>query len=208
MTMPVSMDTTNQTRTERDRRGGVVLLAVVLGVLLSSVTILTASRAAFSDTASNEGNFVSIGDVVLEDDDAGSALFAVSNMAPGEPATACIEVGYSGSIADPGAVVVYSGGFTDSASLAGELNLTVEEGVGGDFASCAGFGSPTVIFDGTLATFDSAHSDYATGAGAWDPASTPESRTYRLTVELPTDADDSVQGQSITDLVFTWEVQS
>lgn len=190
-----------------DRRRTVVLPAIVIGILLSSVTVLTASRAAFSAQTANEGNQVSVGDVALVDDDAGSAMFEVTDMAPGDVITTCIEVTYEGSIADPQAVRLYSGGYTDSGALADALSLTVEQGTGGSFADCTGF-SGAQIYDGTLAGFDATHPDYASGAGTWDPNSTPESQTYRFTIELPEDADNSLQGTSVTDLVFVWEVQS
>jgi hypothetical protein len=39
-------------------------------------------------------------------------------------------VTYEGTIADPAGVVVYSGGLTDSATLADDINLTIDEGTG------------------------------------------------------------------------------
>ena len=186
-----------------------ILLALVVGVLLSSVTVLTASRAAFSDTTSNESNFVNAGDVVLTDNDLGSALFQMSNVAPGDSEQTCIQVTYEGSIADPSGVVVYSGGFTDSSTLANDINLTIEEGTGaGTFDDCTGFSLAGQIYSGTLTNFDTTHTDYASGAGTWDPSSTPVSRSYRITVELASGAANTSQGQSITNLIFTWEVQS
>lgn len=194
---------------ENGRKRGTILLALVVGVLLSSVTVLTASRAAFSDTTSNEANFVNVGDVVLTDNDSDSALFQMSNVAPGDLETTCIQVTYEGSITNPSGVVVYSDGFTDSSTLANDINVTIEEGTGAStFDDCTGFSLGGVIYNGTLANFDTTHADYASGAGTWDPSSTPESRSYRFTVELDPDAADTAQGQSITGLVFTWEVQS
>lgn len=195
--------------TGEEPRRRTILLALVVGVLLSSVTVLTASRAVFSDSTSNEGNFVDVGDVVLTDNDSGSALIEMSNVAPGDSETTCIQVTYEGSIADPSGVVVYSGGFVDSATLASDINLVVEEGTGATtFDDCTGFSLVGQIYSGTLANFDTTHTDYASGAGTWDPASTPESQSYRITVELDSNATSASQGQSVTDLVFTWEVQS
>ena len=192
-----------------DHKKWTILFALVVGVLLSSVTVLTASRAVFSDSTSNESNFVNVGDVVLTDNDSGSALFAMDNVAPGAFETTCVQVTYEGSIVDPSAVVVYSGGFTDSATLANDINLTIEEGTGaGTFDDCTGFTLVGEIYSGTLSDFDLTHTGYASGAGIWDPSSTPESRSYRITVELATGAANASQGQSITDLIFTWEVQS
>lgn len=198
-------------RNEDDkRRGGLVALAIALGILLSGVMVLTASRAAFTSQTDNSGNSFAAGDVTLTDDDSDGAMFTVTNMAPTDSAvTACIEVTYEGSIADPGEVRLYSGGFTDSGTLGSELDMTVEVGTGGDYSDCTGFiPSSTIFSTGTLDSFDSTHTDYASGAVAWDPASTPESRTFRFTVDLPSDAANSVQGESITGLSFVWEVQS
>ena len=184
-------------------------MAAVLGMALSGVMVLTASRAAFSAQTQNTGNSVSVGDVALVDDDTGSAMFSVTNMAPGDTTQACIAVTYQGTIADPSAVKLYSGGFTDSGALADELDITVEVGTGGSFADCAGFTPASTIFaTNTLTSFDTTHTDYTNGAVGWDPAGTPESRTFRFTIDLPSDAPDTVQGDSVTDLIFTWEVQS
>jgi len=182
---------------------------MVLGVLLSGVMVLTATRAAFSAQTQNTGNSISVGDVDLVDDDSGSAMFSVTNMAPGETSQACIEVTYQGTVADPSAVKLYSGGFTDSGALADELDITVDVGTGGSFASCAGFAASSTIFaTNTLTNFDTTHSNYTNGVVGWDPSSTPESRTFRFTIDLPSDAAATVQGDSVTSLIFTWEVQS
>ena len=184
-------------------------MAMVFGVLLSGVMVLTATRAAFSSQTQNTANLISVGDVDLVDDDSGSAMFSVTNMAPGDTSQACIEVTYQGTIADPSAVKLYSGGFTESGALADELDFTAEMGTGGTFASCAGFVSSSTIFaTNTLTTFDTTHSNYTNGVVGWDPSSTPESRIFRFTIDLPSDADNSVQGDSVTSLIFTWEVQS
>ncbi len=53
-----------------------------------------------------------------------------------------------------------------------------------------------------------AHANYATGAGVWDPAGTPESKTYRFTFVLDAATRDTEEGASVTALGFTWEVSS
>ena len=184
------------------------LTAVVLGLLASGAVVLTASQAAFSDTTSNSSSSFSTGNVDLVDDDSGSAAFTVTNMVPGQSVTRCILVTYQGSIADPSSVKLYSGGLTDSGTLASHLNLTVEEGSGGSFASCTGFVSSSSIVSSTLAQFATSNTNYGNGAGTWNPATTPESRTYRITVALSAAAPNAQQNQSVTNLVFTWEVQS
>ena len=59
-----------------------------------------------------------------------------------------------------------------------------------------------------MAAFDTAHTDNATGVGVWDPASTAESKTCRFTIQLDAGTPDTEQGESVTALIFTWEVQS
>ena len=172
-------------------------------VLLTTALILTASFAAFSDTTDNSGNTWSAGTVILNDDDSGSAMFIVSDMAPLATVTECIVVTYSGSVL-PADVNLY--GVSGGTGLDVYLDVTVEEGSGGTFASCAGF-TPIgpAIFTGTLTSFAATHTNFATGAGAWNPAANPESRTYRFTVTLQD--NNAAQGLSAT-ATFTWEAQA
>lgn len=183
-------------------------LALTVSFALVGILVLTASRAAFTDTADNTGSEIAAGNVVLTNDDLGSALFAVSNMAPGDAVTECISVTYGGSITSTGPVRLYSGGYTESAELSSHLNLTIEEGTGAEFGDCTGFASEGTAFDGTLAAFGTAHGDYATGAGGWQPTTSPESKSYRITLELDTATPNSQQGATVSDLVFTWEVST
>ena len=173
-------------------------------VLLTTALILTASFAAFSDTTDNSGNTWSTGTVVLTDDDGGvSAMFTVLDMAPLVPVTECIVVTYEGSLV-PADVNLY--GVSGGTGLDAYLDVIVEEGSGGTFASCAGFTAiGPAIFTGTLASFAGTHTDFASGAGAWNPAVNPESRTYRFTVTLQ-DANGA-QGLDAT-ATFTWEAQA
>lgn len=194
------------------RRGGAAfptVLAVVASLLLVSALVLTGSRAIFTGSTDNADNAFSLGTVDLVDDDLGSARFSVTLMEPGQSVTDCILVTYQGTIVDPSAVKIYSGGYTDSAAVGANLNITIEEGTGGSFGSCTGFTLENTIESlGTLVDFDATHTNYATGAGVWDPVGTPESKTYRITVELDAATPDSEQGQSVTALTFNWEIQN
>lgn len=177
---------------------------------MSGALVLTATRAAFIAQTENSGNTIAAGDVELVDDDTGIAMFDVQNMAPNDPATvACIEVSYIGSIADPGEIRLYSGGFDDTGALGSELDLTIEVGTGGDFSDCTGFTPDSTIYTtDTLANFDVTFVDYDNAIATWDPTSTPESRTFQFTIDLPSDADTAVQGDEVTNLEFVWEIQS
>jgi hypothetical protein len=176
----------------------------VLGaaVLLTSALIVTASVAAFSDTTDNSGNTWSAGTVVLTDDDSGSAMFIVSDMAPLATVTECIAVTYSGSLL-PSDVNLY--GVSGGTGLDAYLDVTIEEGNGGIFGNCTGFTPTSTIFTGTLTSFAATHTNFATGAGAWNPAANPETRVYRFTVTLQD--DNAAQGLDAT-ATFTWEAQA
>jgi Camelysin metallo-endopeptidase len=185
------------------------VFAIVAGLIVSGFLVMSGSRAAFSDTTDNTTNSLSAGTVTLTDDDSATVLFNVSNMAPGDSVTNCIRVTYSGSIADPAAVKLYSAGFTDSSDLANWLNVTIEEGDGGVFGDCTGFTNGNGIeAGGDLIAFNTTHTDYASGAGAWDPSGTPESKTYRFTFALDAATPSAEAGASVTALGFTWEVLS
>ena len=185
------------------------LVALPVSLVVVSVLVVSSSVAAFTSSTSNTGNSFTAGTVALVDDDLAAVMFTVTDMDPGTTTTDCITVTYQGSVADPAAVKIYSGGYTDSGDYDTYLNLTIEEGSGGSFGDCTGFSSENTIESaGTLSDFDTAHTNYATGAGVWDPASTPESKTYRVTVALDAAAPDAEQGESVTAMTFTWEVQS
>ena len=202
------MDTTSQTASSRTAVFSRVL-AVTAAFLVVGLLVIAGSRAAFTDLTDNSGSALAAGTVVLTDDDTGSAMFNVSGMVPGQSEVRCILVTYSGTVADPAAVKLYSGGYVDSGNFADFLNVTIEEGTGGLFGDCSSFVFENTIEPaGTLAGFDGTHTSYATGAGVWDPAATPESKAYRFTLELDAATPDTEQGESVTALIFTWEVQS
>ena len=185
------------------KRPAAMFWVLAATVLLTAAFIVTASLAAFSDTTDNSGNTWSAGTVILTDDDPGSAMFTVIDMAPLAPVTKCIVVTYSGSLV-PADVNLW--GVSGGDGLDVYLDVTVEEGSGGTFASCAGF-TPIgpAIFTGTLASFAGTHTDFASGAGAWNPAVNPESRTYQFTVTLQD--NNGAQGLNAT-ATFTWEAQA
>ncbi|NNE74139.1 MAG: hypothetical protein HKN26_10780 [Acidimicrobiales bacterium] len=187
----------------------VLALAAMASLVGVSAVVVTSSIAAFTDSTSTSGNSFTAGTVDLIDDDLDAVMFSVPDLVPGQAVSDCILVTYQGTVADPAAVKLYSGGYTDSGDLGTYLNLTIEEGNGGSFGNCAGFVPDSIIeMGGTLADFDTTHTDYATGAGLWDPAATPDTKTYRVTVSLDAAAPDSEQGESVTALTFAWEVQS
>jgi hypothetical protein len=163
------------------------------------------SRAAFYDTTTNDANTFDAGTVVLVDDDTGSAMFSVSNMKPGDSSAECIAVTYNGTVVPADVVEYVSAGDLTGTGLDDYLNLTVERGTGGSFGDCTGFSSENTDYSGTLDGFAGTHTDFASGAGTWAPASTGESKVYRFTVTLQD--NNAAQGLDAT-VTFTWEAQN
>ncbi|MDQ1135579.1 putative ribosomally synthesized peptide with SipW-like signal peptide [Microbacterium sp. SORGH_AS 1204] len=190
------------------RRSSRITTAIALpaAVIAAGVLVSTSSYAAFSDTTANEQNTWRAGSVDLADDATGRALFTVPNAKPGDGGVNCIAVTSTGSLASQ--VRLYAGDPQSTASLADHLVLTVEQGTGGGYGSCAGFTAEKTVFDGRLAGFGAAHSSFATGLATWSPTgAAAETRTFRLTWKLVDDAPNSVQGGTAS-TSFVWEAQN
>lgn len=190
---------------ERDDRRSIVA-GLIISLLLSTFTVLGTSRAAWTATTETSGSSVSAGALSLTDDDTPTALLSVTGLFPGDSESQCIEVTY-GSTPDPSVVKVYSTALTDADSLAQYVELKIEEGDGGSYRDCNGFGSATEIYNGALSAW-SAKTSYASGVGVWDPTGANQSKTYRFTVTLDVNAPSSVQNDSVTGIEFTWETQA
>jgi len=189
------------------------LAALPVAVLAAAGIISTSSYAAFSSTTSNDGNSWESGSVRLTDDDAGSALFTVTDVQPGDEGENCVTVTSEGSL--PATVRLYGKDHQTTNLMSSHLQLVVEQGTGGRAGDCQGFvpdPAGAAVFSGTLAGFASTHRDHATGAATWSPegqtaVGTPESRTFRIHWTLADDAPNSVQS-SFARIAFVWEGQS
>lgn len=186
--------------------------AAVLALAVITLLITRISGAAFSATTSSPGSSFGAGSISLSNDAVG-ALFTVTDMAPGDSSSECILVTYTGAF-DPGVVKVYSGGLTDSANGLGDhLNVSIVQGSAADALLGCGLatflvGASTIVSGETLNSFATDHADYASGFGTWDPTTTGDVGIYEITVELDAAAPGDVQGETVTDVIFTWETQS
>lgn len=186
-------------------------LVAIAALVFVSAVVLRTSSAAFNHTTNNPNSSLAGGDLVLADDDTGSALFTVTDLVPGDSVVQCIQVTYTGSVtaSTPGAVKIYSAGYTDSGTFGDWLDLTIEEGTGGSYGSCAGFTSSSTLVNATaLSTFDTNNTNYGNGVTAWTPNGSPQSRTYRVTFTLNASTPTAQEGETVTGLGFTWEIQS
>ena len=195
----------------------VAAASIPVAVVASGALVWQSSYSAFSATTSNPTNNWTSGTVALTDNDGGTALFTAANLKPGSTGTKCIVVSSSGSL--PSAVKLYGTGYTSTPGTPGKnlgdvITLKVEEGTGATNAACAGFqpdaAPAATIFNGTLSSFASGSTAYASGVGTWTPAGVStgsESKSYRVTYTLSSTADNGYQNANAA-IGFTWEAQN
>ena len=196
------MTGTAQTAPSEGKHGWAQLGVVLAAFLMVGAVVVVGSRSAFSDTTDNTGNSWTAGSVIITDDDAAAAMFNATAMAPGDSATNCIVVTYSGTLV-PADVVLY--GVSGGTGLAAYLDVTIQEGSGGVFGNCTGFTLNSTPYTGTLANFSATYTNFGNGITGWSPAVNPESKTYRITVSLQD--NNAAQGLNGT-ATFTWEAQN
>ncbi len=199
-------------------------IAIVLAMALVAVISIAGTRAAFSGITDNTGNEFDSATIDLTDDDGAVTMFNVAGMLPGDTLTHCILVTYTGPAGrDSNGVKVYIPSYVEAVGtvLDTDLLITVEEGtdatpvfdpagtrtgVQDALGDCSGFTIGTaVVTDEPLATFATT---YAAGYGTWTPIVTDTNATqyYRITVELA--SASTAEGESMTTIPFTWEVQA
>lgn len=180
-------------------------------VLVSGLLVWQSSYAAFSATTVNPTNSFTSGSVVLGDDDSGSAMFSPTLLKPASTGTKCIVVTSTGTLAST--VKLYATSYSTTNALGSYLNMVIDEGTGGSFAtsgptSCTGFSSTSNLFTGTLAAFAAAKTDFASGVSSWAPAGTGSpTRTFRFQYTLDTATPNSAQSGT-AGVGFTWEAQN
>jgi hypothetical protein len=180
-------------------------------VLLSGLVVWQSSYAAFSSTTVNPSNSFGSGSVVLADDDSGTAMFTPTLLKPLDTGTKCIVVTSTGTLAST--VELYATAYSTTNAMASWLDMVIDEGTGGTFASsgptsCTGFVLGANIYTGTLATFGTTKTSFATGVGTWAPAgSGSPTKVYRIRYTLNTATPNTVQSGTAA-LGFTWEAQN
>ncbi len=168
--------------------------AAAVSVLLIATLVVNRTGTALSGDAASSNAAITSGTIELTDDDEGRSLFDLRDLTPARPVERCVEVTYGGTIL-PVALAVSA---EASGELAEYLDVSIEEGLGGDFESCAGFLRSAPVYGGSL-------DDLTTlgWIGLGDVLNTGESRTYRI--ELTVQDRQEALGQA-TSLEFAWEV--
>lgn len=187
------------------------LLFLVAGLLVASG--VPGTSAAFVSQARNPSNAFAAGTVRLADDSSGAAMLSLSNLRPGDTASSCVKVTYSGSL--PATVTVYG---TVAGTLGSYVTLTLTRGTStGTFPQCAAFvpdatgyvtGEATgVMWSGTMSSFPSSY-----GTGLADPTTaSPATWTNGTTVAYRVDVtmNDTTSSANLTgSLALTWEARN
>ena len=178
--------------------------ALAVAVLTAAAFTWGSAWATFTVATPTYSTTWSTGTVVLADDDAGSALFSVSGLAPGAAGTRCITVTSTGSV--PALVHLYVSTRTTTKALSSALTVAVVAGTGGGSGDCGTFAPATTVYRGTLAGFPTT---WGAGVDAWTTAGSTagETRSYQITWSLPASASTGAQGGTAS-AAFTWEAQS
>jgi predicted ribosomally synthesized peptide with SipW-like signal peptide len=171
--------------------------------------------SAFSSQTDNTGNVITAGTVALEDNDGGSALYAITNAKPGETKTSCIKVTYKGSL--PSTVKLFIPTTTPIGELGQYVNLKVEAGTQttSTFPTCEGFtaySTAGTVYEGTLSAFATEHSSFTNGVSTFPTGQTKwetnNAVVYRFTATLSATAPETAQGKTTGTHTFRWEAQN
>lgn len=189
----------------RSPRAKIVASLGALAVILGAGSYGT--FAAFTDTTSNGGNSFSAGTLNIQDDDGTQLAFNVSTQRPGDTTGAkCINVTNSGTL-EFGSLNFY--GTVGGTGLAPYLTVDVDRGTGatgGSSFSCTNFAETSAnIVSGLLSAFPTAGSPIVEAGNTWPAGQT---RSYRITVTLPSSVTDAnAEGKSAT-LTLNWDATS
>jgi hypothetical protein len=189
-----------------------------LGALIAAGLALSAGGglgvwAALRATVTNAADSATSGTVELTDNDGGQVLFNLSNLKPGDTATQCMRVSYTGTL--PAKVRLY--GATSGTGLEGDVAVRITRGTMASDPgprSCTGFAADSTtwvtganagdIYVGALKDFPGS---YAAGLG--DPTTASPAtwtngtiRAYRI--QLAVGDNRSYEGKNATQS-FTWE---
>ncbi len=192
-------------------RTKVLLTVLCVGALGSLAAI--GVFGAFSATTTNAGNTITAGSVTIGDNDAGAAMYSLTNAKPGESVSKCIKVTYTGSLdAD---VRIYTTSTIGSLGQYVDLTITPGTQASPSFPSCTGFtadsGGP--LYTGTLASFGTTKGSYANGVSDYPGTSatkwvTNDAVVYQVTATLQSSAPEAAQGLTTGAHTFTWEARN
>ena len=163
------------------------MLLTALTVMVVGSIVAFGTFSAFSSSTENPGNNFDAGTVAISDNDAGSALYNVTNRKPGQITEKCIKVTYNGTLASD--VKLYNPDAVN-ANVADYTDLAITSGTG-SATDCSDFAadvSGSSVYAGELDDFQTARNSYANGLVDYPLAKTKwdanDTVTYRFHVEL------------------------
>jgi hypothetical protein len=182
------------------------LTALIVGLVAAAAGFGVFS--AYSATTSNTGNSFASGSVAVGDNDGGSAkLYLDSNKKPGESATGCIQVSYTGTLG--ASVRLYTPSTITNGSA---FNLTVERGTQttGAFPNCGDFSPTSVAYDGALGSFPTGYATGIAGKAAGAAWAKDDSVAYRFTITVNDDTTPNAHTSTMStgSHDFTWEARN
>ncbi|WP_433304688.1 hypothetical protein ACQP2F_15875 [Actinoplanes sp. CA-030573] len=216
---------------ESQRRNRNIRVAgLILGFSGAAAMVFQSSHSAFSATTSNDTNVFGAGSVAISDNDGAQAMFTATNLAPGDSATVCMGVRYTGTL-NPTAIKLYTGGalesnnggayvawandatseMDDNLSMRIEINDTDLAADPGSSCAPAGVGSFTDVAasaPGTnMRTMINSNSNFANGlASQWGTVTASKWRVWRFTYTFSSLAPNSAQLDGLK-VNFVWEAQ-
>ena len=203
---------------------GVDRFALWAGGALLLVSLASAAMgwtwSLFTSTRDTGSNSFATGTVIIGDNDASAAILAISGGMPGDFDEGCITITYSGTL--PATVKLYGTQTAASTpSLAQYLDLRITRGTfssAPSFDACSTFTPDAtdylgagngVIYDGTLANFDTTHTGF--GNGLTDPSASAEvwtaSESHVYKVRVTVQNNNAAAGLNATQ-TFSWEAQN
>ncbi|GGK18591.1 hypothetical protein GCM10010124_09000 [Pilimelia terevasa] len=179
--------------------------------MAAATLVWNSTASAFSATTTNPTNTMTIGTVTISDNDAGVALFTAPALLPGNTATSCVVVTYSGTAASTVKMYVANYNATDGAAdgvvIGTWLNMQVQIGTG-TCGAPVGLTNVTAAAPGDTMTTVSGKTNFSNGYGTgWTSAAAGNTRVFRFTYTLNASTPSTAQGDSIT-TDFVWEAQN
>src|SRR4051812_24086658 len=188
-----------------DKKRKLLLTLVIVGVLGSVAAFGTYS--AFTATTTNSGNSFAAGTVAIQDDSGlATALFSVTNQAPGQTTQKCIRIKYTGTLAST--VHMY----IPSTSNGNSFQVQVERGSGlsnlATRGDCTGFAAgSTALATADLSTFPATYAAGLPGKAADAAWAANDSVDYRITLQPKDDPTVGAHTSAVSTGAFsvTWE---
>jgi predicted ribosomally synthesized peptide with SipW-like signal peptide len=187
------------------------ILGTLAAITMVAIVGVVGTTAALSDTTDSANNEFNAGEIDITDNDAGSFMYDVDNVLPGESVESCIQVSYTSTPGLDSDVVLYMA--TPIGTVGPYVDMTVDVGTQASpvFPDCTGFSADANLYTGTLGAFQTSYGSAATGLGytpnGTDPWTSGDTVVYRVTLTLSNTA--RAPGENFSGVhTYTWRADS